>query len=169
MFSRWCCRHGRSQELVNLDVSLADYMDVLLHDGVLASEGEKVIAAVVKSFPRLSRKELVQANETLRGFQKSKPGVARRGLNVAVMAGIAAEGMKMKRAFALAVVTAMECYLRPSEMEALRVSDFAVPLVTRGHQYHTLRIAPAEHGQPSKTGTFDDTVTVDQPEWLGGC
>ena len=34
-------------------------------------------------------------------------------------------------------------------------------------QHHALVIAPADQPEPSKTGTYDDTVVIDSPVWIG--
>ena len=70
---------------------------------------------------------------------------------------------------ALATYAACKLYLRPGEAMELRVEDLGLPL--QGHQeglsLHTITIAPQERKKASKTETFDDTVTVDKPVWLG--
>ena len=60
-------------------------------------------------------------------------------------------------------------YLRPGEIVHVQCRDLGIPLkgVQTGLGIHTLTIAPSERGELSKTQTFDDTVIVDQPGWLG--
>ena len=70
---------------------------------------------------------------------------------------------------AQAVWTAVEAYLRPGELWALRVEDLGAPTGSsqKGLDVWTLTVAPAERQEVSKTGTMDDTVRLDQSEWLG--
>lgn len=70
---------------------------------------------------------------------------------------------------AMAVFTCCHCYLRPGELVNLRCQDLGLPMagLQTGLGLHTLTIAPVERGNPSKTQTFDDTVIVDSPPWLG--
>lgn len=57
------------------------------------------------------------------------------------------------------------CYLRPGEVQALRVEDLLAP----GTQLHSwaLVIAPQSRDEVSKTQVSDDTIFVDWPPWLG--
>ena len=59
------------------------------------------------------------------------------------------------------------CYLRPSELLRLRVQDLVHPTLTK--KWHGLLLHPQEDGQPSKTGIYDDGVSMDNvyAPWLG--
>ena len=70
---------------------------------------------------------------------------------------------------AIAVFAGTKMYLRPGEMIGAAVLDLGLPIVCtqKGLEFHTLTIAPYDGGRSSKTQTFDDTVVVDEPVWLG--
>ena len=61
----------------------------------------------------------------------------------------------------------MKAYLRPSELLMAQVQDVGLPIPSQDLGQVTLRVAPLEGGVPAKTGTYDDTVVVDEPVWLG--
>ena len=73
------------------------------------------------------------------------------------------------RPLALLVLTAMTAYLRPGEVMSLRAEDILPP--SQG-QAALLRewsvfLRPEERGEPTKTGTFDETIYLDHPPGLG--
>ena len=58
----------------------------------------------------------------------------------------------------VAIFLALDPYMRPSEVMALKKKQVVPPHAGEGRW--AVIIAPAGGGPPSKTGTFDDTITV---------
>jgi len=168
-FDRWCLRRGLDVLPTSLDQRLADYLDTLLFDGVQATEGEKVLAAIVFREPQLRAANLIQSQETLKGFRKRHPGRSRPGLPRHVVHAIALEGMSEEPMFTVAVLVCKECYLRPLELLAVTPETIGkpVPGAVGGLANVTVTVAPQELGIPSKTGVFDESIQIDSPVWLG--
>lgn len=59
-----------------------------------------------------------------------------------------------------------DLYLRPSEAHGLRVADAAAPVAVApaSAAQWPFTIRPWEGGQPSKTGSYDDTVVLDRAD-----
>jgi len=67
------------------------------------------------------------------------------------------------------VLVAFVGYLRPSEARNLRVADLFKPAKGRnpGLQFWVLNVADFEAQIPTKTLTYDESIVLDLPEWLG--
>jgi len=167
---QWCQSQSRSLAPLDADATLADYLDVKLVAKMKTGDAEKVVAAAVYHCPGLVRKNLVRANRSLRGFRRLRPPGSRLPLAEDVVCGISTCLVLMgKQMSALAVFTSCQCYLRPGEATSLRCRDVGLPMLANqtGLECTTLTIAPAERGVASKVQTFDDTIIVDRPDWLG--
>ena len=71
--------------------------------------------------------------------------------------------IRMRQAqMALATLVALSGYLRPKELIRLRKCD-AIPPVAGVSVCWTLLLCPEEEMEPSKTGVFDDSLTLDSP------
>ena len=70
-----------------------------------------------------------------------------------------------KREMALLFLTMWTCYLRPSEALILKVRDLVMP--TRSAPHHALVLHPVEAGVTSKTGIFNDGVSLEN-KWFPG-
>jgi hypothetical protein len=112
----------------------------------------------------------------LRGFRKLRPLRSRIPCPYGVMAAIVAHLVFLgKRPAALLVLTSFAAYLRPGEARRWLIKDLVRPIASarhraaRGapHAFFGLMVAPAEDLLPSKTQTFDDTVVLDRPAFLG--
>ena len=75
---------------------------------------------------------------------------------------------------ALLVLTSWVAYLRPGEARALKVKDLVAPAPQKRRHGQgaafgdwALVVAPQEDYALGKTGTFDDTIALDTPKWLG--
>jgi len=170
LLKKWCLANSRSLEPLDADATLADYLDVKLAAKMQTGDAEKVVAAAVYQCPGLERKSLVRANRSLRGFRKLRPPGSRLPLVEDVVCGLVACLVLMDRPLtALAVFTSCQCYLRPGEAVAVQCKDVGLPMLAAqsGLECFTLTIAPSERGVASKVQTFDDTIIVDKPDWLG--
>ena len=74
------------------------------------------------------------------------------------------------REMAVFVLTATYCYLRPGEARKLMNRSVVEPAASSRCESHlrkvSIIVAPAQDRDPSKTGTFDDTIIVDHPPFL---
>jgi len=70
---------------------------------------------------------------------------------------------------AVLVLVASGGYLRPSEARNLRVADLFKPAKGRnpGLQFWVLNVADFEAQVPTKTLTYDESIVLDSPDWLG--
>lgn len=69
----------------------------------------------------------------------------------------------------LQVLLAHAAYLSPGEASSLRVRDLVARVEgsNTGLRWWSVVVAPSELGVPSKTLTFDDTIVLDHPTYLG--
>ena len=166
----WCRRARRSLCLESLDTTLVDYLDLLFHLGKESHDGDKVVAAAVFFIPAVVRKDLVRTQRALKGFRKRRPPLSRLPLVEDVVCGICACLVLLgKRSSAVAIYSMCKLYLRPGEAVKIRVADLGRPMGghQKGLELFSVTVAPQEVGVPSKTFSFDDTVIVDKPAWLG--
>ena len=64
----------------------------------------------------------------------------------------------------LALLLMFEMYLRPGEITKLRAVDLVPPVKkSQVHKFFTVVVAPAEVGDPTKTGEFDNALHLDLP------
>mmetsp|Transcript_50167 Transcript_50167/g.79463 ORF Transcript_50167/g.79463 Transcript_50167/m.79463 type:complete len:401 (+) Transcript_50167:178-1380(+) len=168
-FSLWKSRQQLTSH-VTLDMMLADYLDVLLLNGLQVGEAEKTLAAVVYFTPGMEAAQMTRCKRSLKGFRKARPGRHRLPLYHPLVCGIAAAAMSQGRAnLAIAIYATKQLYLRTGEMLGIRREDLGMPIVTGGRDLnvHTLTIASQHHGVLSKSQGMDEVVPIDDPPWLG--
>jgi len=155
-----------------IDVTLSDFFDDLFLAGKSSATGEKTLAAVEFMFLQHKGK-LMRARRSLKGWRKIDPPRSRLPLPRVVACGIAAILLaKGQRKMALKVMTDFDCYLRPGEGMDILGKHVVKPLRNAGRQFqrYSLVIRDQEEGVPDKTGTFDNTLLLDNPltkNWLG--
>ncbi|CAK0874147.1 unnamed protein product, partial [Prorocentrum cordatum] len=166
-FAKWAANEGiplHSDE--DVDAAAVDYLDAIYLQGYEASSGDKLLGALKfmrSGGPRPLALPLTRMRRALRGFRKSAPGASRFGLPWEWTAAIAGTLLATKRRdAALCLLAAHDTYSRPGEITDLQVGDVALPAPRlRGYHRLCLVIRPEERGQPRKTGSFDDTVSVE--------
>jgi len=166
-FVKWAANEGiplHSDE--DVDAAAVDYLDAIYLQGYEASSGDKLLGAIKfmrSGGPRPLSLPLTRMRRALRGFRKSAPGASRFGLPWEWTASIAGTLLATKRRdAALCLLAAHDTYSRPGEITDLQVGDLVLPAPRlRGYHRLCLVIRPEERGQPRKTGSFDDTVTVE--------
>ena len=172
-FRAWCARARLPDPAApaKVDLSLADFLDVLLAEGGSRSDAEFTFAAVKAKHPTLGATGgLPRAARALRGFRKAVPAKSRFPMPWPVTA--AAATMLLEKGFredALQILVLHEGYFRPGEVRAMRVEDLVAPMdVTCGSlREWALIVAPSDRNEVSKTQVSDDTIPLDSLEWLG--
>ena len=137
-----------------------------------AAEAMKFLAALGHFYPEFNKgsKRLQRARRATRGFSKSSPSGSRVSVPHEGIAAIAVELARCSKLdMAVATLVGHHAYLRPQELFSLRCQDVLAPCATTGVYSHwTLLWGLLELRVPTKTGVFDDAVTLDNPElsWL---
>ncbi|CAK0825859.1 unnamed protein product, partial [Prorocentrum cordatum] len=166
-FAKWAANEGISLHSdEDVDAAAVDYLGAIYLQGYEASSGDKLLGALKfmrSGGPRPLALPLTRMRRALRGFRKAAPGASRFGLPWEWTAAIAGTLLATKRRdAALCLLTAHDTYSRPGEITDLQVGDVVLP-TPRLRGYHRLCpvMRPEERGQPRKTGSFDDTVSVE--------
>ena len=154
-----------------VDLILADFLDVMFLENHSAAEGEKVVAAT-EFFNLHLKGTLFHCKRALRGWRKEKPAQSRLPLPRMIAAGMAmilcAWG---KRLMSLKLMVDHDTYLRPGESIDLKGRDIAPPVRNGGKQYRWFAIVvrDSQDHKPDKTGVFDNSVPLNSVgrEYLG--
>ena len=116
---------------------------------------------------------LVRAKRALRGWQKLMPPQSRLPLPKIIAYGMAQIMLALgQRDKCLKLLMDFDLYLRPSEGMDVLGQHVLAPVAGAGPQYrkYSVIIRDQDQGQPDKTGTFDNTLILDNPateSWLG--
>ena len=154
-----------------VDLILADFLDVMFLENHSAAEGEKVVAAT-EFFNLHLKGTLFHCKRALRGWRKEKPAQSRLPLPRMIAAGMAmilcAWG---KRLMSLKLMVDHDTYLRPGESIDLKGRDIVPPVRKGGKQYRWFAIVvrDSQDHKPDKTGVFDNSVPLNSVgrEYLG--
>ena len=104
---------------------------------------------------------LPNTKQSLQGWRKLDPPKSRLPLPWPVVCLMVKEAFKQRQTqLGLMMLLAFNAYLRPGEIEKLRVQDL-VPPATKQKSW-SLVLHPFEEGIPSKTGEFDETLMLDR-------
>jgi len=156
----------------DLDRAIVMRFHEMFFDGENASEGSRLIAAMVWKFLRLApaAQHLPRATRAVKGWRRLAP--ARSLLPLPWTLACLIASYMMSRGWIVDAARTILCfglYLRPSEALRICNRDVTPPNVHGGA--HTRRWAitlhPREGETPSKTGQFDESLVVDNPEY--GC
>ncbi|CAE7502120.1 unnamed protein product [Symbiodinium sp. KB8] len=171
-FKDYCMEFGLTWPPTELDWTLADYFDVMFLDGNSQATGQKILAAVEYAFIE-KKGSLVRARRALRGWQKLMPSQSRLPLPKMIAYGMGqimlARGHREK---CLKLLMDFDLYLRPSEGMDVLGQHVLAPVAGAGRQFqkYSVIIRDQDQGKPDKTGTFDNTLILDNPAteaWLG--
>ena len=154
-----------------VDLILADFLDVMFLGNHSAAEGEKVVAAT-EFFNLHLKGTLFHCKRALRGWRKEKPAQSRLPLPRMIAAGMAmilcAWG---KRLMSLKLMVDHDTYLRPGESIDLKGRDIVPPVRNGGKQYRwsAIVVRDSQDHKPGKTGVFDNSVPLNSVgrEYLG--
>lgn len=158
---------------VYLDELITIFFDALFMQKRPAAQGEKLIAALIFFFPKLTKATgapLARAARGLRGWRRAVPAQSRLPLPMAALLAIVDELLISQWELAVATLLAFHCYLRPCEVEPLvpmQVVSALDPLGS-GRPKVGLVLAPMELRKPSKTGHWDEAVLIDRCDALLG-
>ena len=169
-FGRWLGSQREVLTVERAEVLLLDYADVLMEEKEPVRKFEKTVAAVVAEMAGLSRKDMLRLTTALSGYRKGFPPKSRLPIPDELASAIAVVMKARNHAeSALAVITSQRGYSRPGERRKILVKDLVAPAGGEGVGLNSWSIIVAleEDLVLSKTQTFDDTVLMDYPLWLG--
>ena len=152
---------------MDVDQLMVSYFDAFFEDGRRPGEGEKTVAAAMfflQAEAACNGKRFPRARRSLRGWRRARPGTSRVPLRFEVLAmivNVAIVGHKWD--LTLALTLGFELYLRPGEIQTIRVCDLVAPIKSRikGRDLWSVVLHPCEVGVPSKTAEFDETLALD--------
>ena len=152
-----------SEDLV--DEAIAEWLDELFLDGEDLSAGSWAYAAVTffTGLNKASGALMPRCRRALRGFRKLAPPRSRLPMPYMVMAMIVMELLARQRVqSALVVLLIFELYLRPGEAFHIRAVDLVPPVSdVSGASHWCVTLHAAETEQESKTGEFDESLSLD--------
>ena len=140
-------------------------MSDLYLDGEAAHSGESLVASLRHLYS--ARLTLPRAARALKGWRLLAPPKQRLPLPRQAVMAICGWLMARRQAqMAVAVALAFCCYLRPSELMALRGSHLVPPCSLANLPFWGLLLHDSDLGIPGKTGTWDAAVTLDLDQFL---
>jgi hypothetical protein len=155
---------------------LLEYFDHLaLEVGANSGEGSKLLAAVSHFHPQyqrgVRRGPLHRLERALRGWEKILPNGSIDALAEPVVYAVAME--MCSRGFynmGLRTILAVDSYLRPGVLSDLRKENLIPPqpFLGEGGKHWSLHLHRLVDREPSKVGTYDDSVILDSVErqWM---
>ena len=158
---------------IALDSALVGYLDELFFKGMGADDGSKLIAGLKYFLPSLSRTgpaSFPRAIRALAGWRKTARTAERLPLPLVCLAAmvgaiIYAGDLESGRRWWLQFAT----YMRPGEVDNLKVENIVSPLRAAGLRYRHLGILLHRHEDlPGKTGLRDEAILLDQSPELEG-
>ena len=174
LFTEWCSsRRVQWTTDIGLDSALVEYLDELFFKGMSADDGSKLIAGLKYFLPSLSRTgpaSLPRAVRALTGWRKTAPTAERLPLPLVCLAAmvgtiIYSGDLEMGRRWWLQFAT----YMRPGEVDNLKVENIVSPLRAAGLRYRHYGIVLHRHEDlPGKTGLRDEAILLDQSPELEG-
>ena len=149
-------------------------LDDLQASSLTAQDARKIVAAVVDVLPWGSGPAtLPRIQRELRGFGKVTPQKSRPPFPLEMAAAVAmlltSWGYLMA---ARMVITIFFAYLRPGTLRTLLRRHVLQPARKKGALKHWALVIAAQEDAGvtqiiSKTGTIDETIVMDQPDWIG--
>ena len=156
-----------------LGLLLLERLDWMFFEGLLVGEGDKLVASISFFFPKLkSHPEWpVRLKAALAGWNRRAPGRSMAPLPINAVYAIVGALLHLRRFWSAAfVVLQFITYMRPGEVESLKVSQIIAPRLVSGmHPSWAVVIAPLEAPAPAKSGVREETMLVDLAEhsWVG--
>jgi len=154
-----------------LDPVLVQLFDLLLAQHVWPATGSKLLAAILHFRPNIPGpigRAFPAATRALRGWHRLMPATTRQPLPfLLLMALVGVLLARFQISMSLAILLGFSGYLRPRELTNLKVSQLVAPLSNAGASFKQwfLVLHPEHEGLRSKTGLFDESVSLDS-EWL---
>ena len=165
----------------HVDDALCKFCDTLYLDGEGEGVGRTLQAAVLEMPGDLEKGGTLHTprfRRALKGWHRLAPTLSRLPtpeswmMAIGAVMLVTASSTFLGAQLCLYTLVTFSTYLRPSACMRLHCVDLVPPVVmARGSAFRTwvLAIAPWSRGVPSKTGTFDETVALDDTRfpWLG--
>ena len=147
-----------------LDRAATEYLDHAYETGKAANFAEKLIASIQFYCPSLAaspKHALGRTRRAAKGFVKLAPHRSRVPLPWEWAGGMATLMWKKgQREECMMLLLQFDTYARPSALLRLRGEDLLAPVAATGLNRWALMLSPQERGEPTKTGTFDETVAI---------
>ena len=170
-FDEWCLRHNLPRSpLAAVGSNMERYFESLAMARYTPAEGRNVLFGYLKfrvSNRALAVQHLDPAFEALKGWKKLILDVPKEPMPEEVflwlLEWMATNGAERE---ATAALLSLETHARPSEILTVHRSDFTAPRPQAGRAFArswALTLMPLARAKPSKTGTYDDTVTLHTP------
>jgi len=155
-----------------VDAALVAYFNVSFLSGEQAWQGEVCMAALCHFYPQYGKYgdlKVPRAWRALRGWRRLTPQQSRRPHPLLLWQGMCVDLIARGHLqMAVYVMVSLSGYLRPSEAYRLRRCDLIPPC--RGvSETWSLLVNPAETGITSKTGTVDDSISLDSEYMTAWC
>ena len=169
-YELWRASGGRVHSLATVEVNVVDYLDYLGLVGAALGEMETSAAAILHFTPGACRTHLKRIGRALAGWKKGKPPRSRLPLAEELVASLSVVLLHLgSRESCLKTILSKHAYLRPGEVEKLRVEDLNAPAggPQQGVQLWTITVAPSHRLETDKVGVSDEAVVLDQLPWLG--
>ncbi len=151
---------------------LLEYMDELFFQGYPSPDGQKLIAALKHFYPVYQRGgslSLSRAERALKGWSRHSLTRVRSPLPVQLLGALV--GYMLHQGWtwaALALIIGFITYLRPGELLTLSRKHLIAPYRSAGLLHWSIIYRLVEDGKPTKSGEFEEAVTIDGPwaPWL---
>lgn len=173
-FMAWVSGLGLTIATVDdLDLAVTWYMNEEFFEGAPGTDASKLLAAMGHWVVQLSRgaPQLTRGHLAARGWRRLSPATTRLPLPWLCVLLIV-EQLMLAQAVDMAVATVLTfaLYLRPSELLRIRRRHVVPPgrKRTRGGSsagHWSVVLHPSEMQIPSKTGVYDETLVLDNPEF----
>jgi len=172
-----------AEDINELELQVLSMLDMFLDAGCTKSDADFLVASVKDALPRATGpRTLPRVQRALKGYAKKLPPKSRapvpREVAAAAISGLLSVG---ELDAALQVMTMFSTFIRPGALRRVLVKDLLRPTRAAGAMgTWSLLLAPTEEDplaplrperalprQLTKTGTSDEAVPLDNPQWLG--
>ncbi|CAJ1388043.1 unnamed protein product [Effrenium voratum] len=151
-----------------MDQMLCNCLHEMFLEGEGFSSAQYMVAAALFFCPHLRSPRqmmLPMTKQCLQGWRKLDPPLSRLPLPHEVVCLMAEHSIKKSKIEeGLMMHLAMEAYLRPGELNKIRVGDVVPPVAGSKKPQWSLVLHPTEEGQMSKAQEFDETIIFDLDE-----
>ena len=151
---------------------LLEFLDEMFFEGLSHQDGSRMWAAVHFLLPGLDGHQLTsRVQRALKGWSRRAPTSSRFPLPRALVMALAAHAVLQNRVLeALAFILGFLTYLRPGALVGLSAASLIPPTPLLGRATWGIVVSPTEEGKPTKTGEWDQSLLLDNPDfdWLDG-
>ena len=150
-----------------IDRALTLCFDDLFNDGHNSSTGNKICAALLHLVPHHGGRihlAFPGATRSIRGWERLRPSRSREPMPILMLHALTCTLLAWGHvSAALALLVGFSGYLRPRELTELKVQSLVQPAPLGGAHFRfwALRLFPEQGLVRSKTGNFDDAITLD--------